>query len=189
MSGAGKSTTALALARAGARHVCDDTLPVEAGPVPAIWPSDGTLRLCDDSREQLAPREEAIRRQSDGKFVLTHAAMGATSGPDPLERHRAPLSALYILRGTLDADTADGPVAVRQLVPPRAAVPALMQHLKLGLVVRPGTPHRVLEQLAALTRAVPVYELRVARDWSRLGELAVHLLAWHGAESPAVAAE
>lgn len=187
-SGSGKSTTALALARAGARHVCDDTLPVESGPVPAVWPSDGTLRLCGDSREALAPLDEAVRRQSDGKYVLTHAALGAASGPDPLARHRSPLSALYILRGAPGDEAVEGAVAERRLVSPRAALPALMQHLKLGLVVRPGTPHRVLEQLAALTRTVPVYELRVARDWSRLGELAAHLLAWHAGE-PATALE
>lgn len=181
-SGAGKSTTALALARAGARHICDDTLPVEAGPVPAVWPSDGTLRLCGDSRRELAPDDDAVRRQSDGKYVLTHAVLGAVTPADGDRRRRSPLEALYILRRAPDEDPAGDAVAERRLVLPRAALPALMQHLKLGLVVRDGTPPRVLAQLGALARSVPVYELRITRDWSRLGELAARLLAWHATE-------
>lgn len=178
-SGAGKSTMALALARAGARHICDDTLPVEGGDPPVIRASDHTLRLCTDSRAHLAPDDPAIRRQSDGKYILTHAGLSAAA-QDTGEGGK-PLSALYLLERDDDhsAGAPGAPVVRRRLIPPRVALPMLMQHLKLGLIVRPGTPVLMLQRLGALSRTVPVYELRVTRDWTRIDELARQVIAWH----------
>src|ERR1700730_2213980 len=99
-SGSGKSTLALALARGGADHICDDTLPVEAGPTPLIWPSDDIIRLCSDTRTRLASSASAIRRESDGKFVLTRRSVGspqASSVSDGSGDARSPLSAIYLL--------------------------------------------------------------------------------------------
>src|ERR1700730_1217842 len=99
-SGSGKSTLALALARGGADHICDDTLPVEAGPTPVIWPSDDIIRLCSDTRTRLASSASAIRRESDGKFVLTRRSVGspqASSVSDGSGDARSPLSAIYLL--------------------------------------------------------------------------------------------
>ena len=184
-SGAGKSTLALALARAGAHHVCDDTLPVETSGAPAVWPSDHTLRLRTDSRERLAPAEPAVRRQSDGKFVLTHEALG--TGARASRAGRLPLGALYLLTPVIGATCDDEGAAVsRRRIPPTQAVALLMQHIRLGLVVRAGAPALTMQRLAALARTVPVYELRVTRDWSRLGDVASTLIAWHeGERSPA----
>lgn len=184
-SGAGKSTMSLALARAGARHICDDTLPVECGVTTVVWPSDHTLRLREDSRALLAGSAHAVRRDSDGKFVVTHDALAALATPAiasaPASRY--PVDALYLLQPPPPPTTGDearpGTVATRRRLAPVVIVPALMAHLKLGPVVRDGAPMRALRQLGALANNVPVYELRVTRDWSRLDELVAQVLAWH----------
>ena len=177
-SGSGKSTLALALARGGADHICDDTLPVEAGANPIVWPSDDIIRLCSDSRSHLASSANAIRRESDGKFVITKREAGATqstsaaNGPDA----RSQLNAIYILN---PREASDGSAAAtRRLVSPTSAVGILMQHLKLGPVVSREDPIRLVRQLGAIVRAVPVYELTVSRDWSRVEEVVERVIGW-----------
>ena len=179
-SGSGKSTIALALTRGGADHICDDTLPVEAGPNPVIWPSDDIIRLCSDSRTRLASSASAIRRESDGKFVMTRREVGsAQSSPasDAPDKARCPLNAIYILNSSESPQS--GAAVSRRLVSPTAAVPVLMQHLKLGPVVTREDPARLVKQLGAIARAVPVYDLSVSRDWSVVDEVVERVIAWH----------
>jgi hypothetical protein len=186
-SGAGKSTLALALARAGAEHICDDTLPIEAGARPTVWPTDHTIRLCSDSKGQLASSASATRRESDGKFVLKRSAFSAANvapTPEALGAGRAPLAALYLLDPTEMSASAE-PVT-RRTVPPTSAIPALMRHLKLGLVVRPEDPARVVRQLGAIASSVPIFALSVSHDWSVLDEVVAEVLAWHAEPSLAV---
>jgi hypothetical protein len=188
-SGAGKSTIALALARAGAVHICDDTLPVEAGPEPMVWPSDHVIRLRPDSREQLASEANAIRRESDGKFVLTHGAVGRDVDnrvSTPGNTMRVPLRALYLLNPIESGERPriSGAHAERGPLSPRAALPALMQHIKLGPLIRPGDPALYMRQLGAIVSSVPVFELRLTRDWSRIDEVVTQLLAWHADSMP-----
>jgi energy-coupling factor transporter ATP-binding protein EcfA2 len=187
-SGAGKSTLALALARAGANHICDDTLPVEVGSPPMVWPSDHVIRLRSDSRQNLALNAHAIRREFDGKFVLTQ---GATADGNATNSHNAgtngvPLRALYVLNPvTPGRIRSAAPDVERRLVAPRAALPKLMQHIKLGPLIRPGDPAHYMQQLGAIVLSVPVYELRVTRDWSRIEQVIMELLEWHS--GPALA--
>ena len=54
-----------------------------------------------------------------------------------------------------------------------------MQHLKLGPVVSREDPARLVNQLGAIVRAVPVYKLTVSRDWSAVGEVVERVIAWH----------
>lgn len=183
-SGAGKSTLALALARAGGEHICDDTLPVEVAPEPIVWPSDHVIRLRPDSRRRFASRASAIRRESDGKFVLTQDALSsndmAQSRGEP-GAERARLRTLYLLNPVATAEssrTSDSHVA-RRLLPPRAAVPALMQHIKLGPVVRAEDPVQLMQQLGTIARSVPVFELRVTRNWTVVDQVVAQLMAWH----------
>jgi hypothetical protein len=178
-SGSGKSTLALALARGGADHICDDTLPIEAGASPMVWPSDDIIRLCSDSRSHLASSASAIRRESDGKFVLTKREAGSgqsTSGGTGADA-RSPLSAIYVLNPRQSFDA--GAAATRRIVSPTSAVAVLMQHLKLGPVVGREDPIRLVRQLGAIVRAVPVYDLSVARDWSRIEEVVDQVIGWH----------
>lgn len=179
-SGAGKSTLALALARAGAEHICDDTLPIEAGPRPIVWPTDHTIRLCSDSKGQLASLASATRRESDGKFVLTRSAFSAANvglASEAPGAGRAPLAALYLLDPTEMSDSTE--LVTRRPVPPTPAIPALMRHLKLGLVVRPEDPARVVRQLGAIASSVPVFALSVSHDWTVVDEVVARILAWH----------
>jgi hypothetical protein len=192
-SGAGKSTLALALARAGAEHICDDALPIEPGTPPVVWASDGTVRLCSDTKRKFAPQANSVRRESDGKFVVIRSTLqpedtapDADAGLDSsiLDRHadfRTPLSALYLLApvpATASAG-ASQPLVGRRLLAPSAAIALLIQHLKLGALVSPDYPARKMEQLAAVLREVPVFELTVPRDWERIEEVVSRLLEWH----------
>lgn len=183
-SGSGKSTLALALARGGADHICDDTLPVEAGPTPVIWPSDDIIRLCPDTRTRLASSASAIRRESDGKFVLTRGGVGATqasSASDTPGHARCPLSAIYLLDSAKHPDNGD--VVTRRIVRPTSAVPALMQHLKLGPVAGREDPVRLVKQLGVIASTVPVFELSVSRDWSVVDDVVERVMAWHSRAS------
>lgn len=181
-SGAGKSTLALALARAGAQHICDDTLPLETEPVPMVWPSDHVIRLRPDSKGRFASDAKSIRRESDGKFVLTRNALASADialASDAPGSARSPLSVLYLLKPVApDARVATAEVIERRRIAPSAALPALMQHLKLGPVTRPEDPARMMRQLGAIARAVPVYELHVNRDWEVLDEVVTRIIAW-----------
>jgi hypothetical protein len=186
-SGAGKSTVALALARAGAQHICDDTLPVEAAPEPVVWPSDHVIRLRADSRRHLASHVTAVRRESDGKFVLTQGTVCADEVARPAETSalRTPLGALYVLNSIPVSHSSylAGQVVTRRLLPPRTAVPALMQHLKLGPVIRAEDPALYMRQLGAIVHSVPVFELCVPRDWAVVDKVVTQLIAWHSGSS------
>jgi len=179
-AGSGKSTLAMALTRGGADHICDDTLPVEAGVNPVIWPSDDVIRLHSDSRARLASSASAIRRESDGKFVMTRREVGSTPSSFPSDAWattRCPLSAIYVLSSP--DSSPNGAAVSRQLMTPTAAVSTLMQHLKLGPLITREAPARLLNQLFAIVQTVPVYELTVSRDWSLVDDVVERVTAWH----------
>jgi hypothetical protein len=179
-SGAGKSTMALALARAGCQHICDDTLPVEAGAPSIVWPSDHIIRLRADTRGRLASCAHATRRESDGKFILTGGAFDSseiTMASGLAAAGRAPLAAVYLLKPV--AKSASGDPVARSLVGPTWAIPCLMQNLKLDPVVGPGDPAGLMRQLGSIASSTPVFELTVSRDWERIDDVVARLLAWH----------
>jgi hypothetical protein len=177
-SGAGKSTLALALAHAGCEHVCDDVLPISCSDQPTIWSSDDIIRLHDDSKSRLALKAPFLRRESDGKFLLSHRALdGARSGSALPAAGRIPLSAIYILDPV--APNEGTTRLIRSLLQPRTALPLLIQHLKLPTVVRSDDPARAMKQLGVVAAAVPVYSLRVPRDWSALSAAVTQIVKWH----------
>jgi energy-coupling factor transporter ATP-binding protein EcfA2 len=183
-SGAGKSTLALALTRAGAQHICDDTLPVEGGPEPIIWPSDHVIRLHSDSRQHLASETTAIRRETDGKFLLKQVAVcaeGAAISRGELGSERTRLGAVYLLNPVPMSESSrlTGAGVTRRLLSPRSAVPSLLQHIKLGPVIRAEDPAHYMQQLGEIVGSVPVFELRVPRDWAAVDMVVEQLMAWH----------
>jgi energy-coupling factor transporter ATP-binding protein EcfA2 len=183
-SGAGKSTLAVALSKAGAMHICDDALPIEKGDPPMVWASDHIIRLRSDSKSRLASQAEAVRRESDGKFVVTHDAIRSERAQDgslPCDESRAPLAALYVLApfAPQRSQTSEA-LITRRLIPPRAALPLLIQHLKLGAMVRPEYPASTMQQLGAIVASVPVFELRIARGWSVIDASVTQIIDWHG---------
>jgi hypothetical protein len=185
-SGVGKSSLALALARAGAKHVCDDTLPIELGTPPVVWPSDHTLRLNDDTKDLFAKSVDAVRREADGKFILTHDMLTheATTDDGLPPAVRAPLDAIYLVVPETNPTVLSRAV-VRTRLSSSASVPALIPQVKVGPVLPRGSAARVLNDLATIVESVPVYQLRVARDWSMVDRVVSQLLQWH----PLVAAE
>ena len=190
-SGSGKSTLALALARNGAQHICDDALPIEHANPPVVWSSDGTLRLCDDTRMRFASRVTSVRRESDGKHVVTQSAVrpegvrdvsgahGIAGIEDHCTESRTPLSAVYLLAPFAPGKDATESATTRRLIAPSTAVASLIQHLKLGALVAPDYPARKMKELGEIVRAVPVFELRIPRDWSLMGDVVAQLVAWH----------
>ena len=184
-SGVGKSSIALALARAGAQHVCDDTLPIELGSPPVVWPSDHTLRLNDDTKARFADGVDAVRREADGKFILTHdmlaTAAAAPRSTSPIAR--APLEAIYLVIPETNPTVLSRPV-VRNRLQSSVSVPALIPHIKVGPILPRGAAARVLNDLATVVDAVPVYQLRVARDWSLVDRVVEQLLVWHPLQAP-----
>jgi hypothetical protein len=178
-SGAGKSTLSLALAGAGAKHICDDTLPIEAGDPPIVWPSDRTIRLHDDTRDRLASEASVVRRESDGKFIVTHGSL--RNGIDA----RAPLAALYLLRPASQSLFPPNQTAAvtRRLLEPTTAMPRLIQHLKLGALIGREYPVNVMKRLAAILALIPVYELTIVRRWETMHEVVGQLLEWHAPTS------
>jgi energy-coupling factor transporter ATP-binding protein EcfA2 len=188
-SGAGKSTLALALARSGCEHICDDTLPVEAGVQSVVWPSDHIIRLRSDTRGRLASCAHATRRESDGKFILTGGAFNPgelTLASNAPGAGRTALSALYLLTPPIGSGSRDS--VVRRNVGPTSAVHRLMQHLKLDPTVGPDDPARLVRQLGTIVSSTPVFELTVSRDWARIEEVVGRLMAWHADGSISVAA-
>lgn len=179
-SGAGKSTIALALARAGCEHVCDDTLPVEAGVPPIVWPSDHIIRLRADTRVKLASCAHATRRESDGKFILTGGAFDSREvmlAPEAPGAGRTPLAAVYLLKPATSPMM--GEPVMRRALGPTSAVPRLMHHLKLDPVIGPEDPARLVRQLGTIAGSTPIYELTVSRDWAQFDDVVAQILAWH----------
>jgi len=189
-SGVGKSSMALALSRAGAIHICDDTLPIELGAPPMVWPSDHTLRLNGDTKALLANGVDAVRREADGKFILTHDMIAAQSPNDPSRSlARSPLAAIYLVVPET-SPSAHAAAVTRTRLSPSSSVAAMIPHVKVGPVLPAGAAVRVLDDLAAIVDAVPVYALRVARDWGLMNQVVQQLLSWHPlGQEPAVAAE
>jgi hypothetical protein len=183
-SGAGKSTLAVALAKSGAKHICDDALPIERGDPPMVWASDHIIRLRSDSKSRLASQAEAVRRESDGKFVVTHDAMrsgAAVDGSLGCAESRTPLVALYLLAPFAPQPSQTSQTLItRRLIAPRVALPLMIQHLKLGAIVRPEYPASTMHQLGAIVASVPVFELRIARSWSAIDATVTQIIDWHG---------
>lgn len=96
---------------------------------------------------------------------------------DVAESARYPLNAIYLLY--VDDPSSAAAAVSRQLMSPTEAVPALMQHLKLGAVMSREDPGRLVKQVAAIVREVPVYELRIAHDWAVVGQVVERVSAWH----------
>lgn len=170
--GTGKSTLAVALARAGAPLLADDALALDAGDPVVARPGVPTVRLWDDSLRtlRLAPSHPA----PDGGKHLLCALDDAL-----VEMAPAPLDALYLLqRAPADARAA----AERHRIAVSHAAVLLTGHAKLGGLARGALAPEMLARAAAVARRVPVFALFVARDLARLDEAARTLVAWHRGE-------
>ena len=165
---AGKSTLAMALVRAGARLITDDTLVVrltKSGAVAA--PGVQHVRLWDDAARALGLEPVGTTGAKPALDCLT---------PDELTMADVPLAACYVL-STVGGAAASG-VGRRRLSAPQAAV-ACVRFSKLGALTAGADAPAVLERAAVLTRLVPVIDATVTRDLGALDRLAASFVAWH----------
>jgi hypothetical protein len=177
--GSGKSTLALAATRAGAQHLSDDVLPIELDPVPLALPGDHTMRLNEDSTHHLSlSASDACRRTLDGKQLFTRPRAEAL-GVRPTR-----LAAIYLVSPMHAPVQSPTPAVQRRRLADVRAVPALLPHNKIGALLRGEAAGAMLGGMAQLAMRVPIYELSVARDWSRLDEAVAQLRSWHKPGEP-----
>lgn len=168
----GKSTTAFALVRAGARLITDDTLAIFPGPVPLVRPGVQTVRLHDDSVAAINVATEHAVGESKGKYLVGNLREAQ------LQDESLPLAALYLLDPV--ASHEDGAAVRRLRLSPIHSAVALMGHTKLGPLLGGSESPQVLARAVAITARVPVHRLSVTRDFERLPEVVEQLLEWHG---------
>jgi hypothetical protein len=173
----GKSTLALALARAGGRLVTDDVLPVELGVVPRAIPGVHQVKLWDDTAALFGLARDAAE---PGEKHLVHEFPD-----DRLMLTPSPLAAVYLLAPvTVENEPDDAATRVRLGDVPSAM--ALVRHATLGALLGGSEAAVLFERAATLARAVPVYRLDTAAGLHRVPRVVEQLLAWHtGADTPA----
>lgn len=168
----GKSTLALALVRAGARLITDDTLVVDPAADPLALPGVHTVRLWDDSAARLLDDRTGTALADGDKLCLRDLHAGRRM------QHPSPLAAIYLLAPT--AAHGRRPAAARAPLPAGAAALALVGHGKLSPLLGPAQAVPALQRAVAVARGVPVYTLSLVRDFARLDEVVDQLLRWHG---------
>jgi hypothetical protein len=167
----GKSTLARALTRAGARVVTDDVVAIELDPEPRMRPGVPQLRLLRDSARHLGASTDALAGPGSKVVVRPDEA-------DRTARSALPLAALYLLqpiRTSLAVESAE-----RIPLAGVAAAMALLPQVRLAPLLGKSEASVLLDRSVRLAAGVPVYTLRVARDFARLDEVVSRLLAWHG---------
>jgi hypothetical protein len=169
----GKSTLAMALARAGARFISDDTLALRPGTPTLLHPGVTSARLWDDTARELRVGELCERVVTGVK--TTAAGFSA----DRVARAPVPLSAVYLIEPEY-ADEAKVPVRRTILTRPQAAA-TLAQQAKLpdSLVGYTAAGLR-LSTAVRLASSVSVYRLHVARNFGLLPEVVKQIVDWHG---------
>jgi hypothetical protein len=169
--GNGKSTLAFALLRGGAALMTDDTVVIGKGAPPTVRPGVQSVRLFRDSAAWLSA-PAPIAGTSDVK-----ATFGQLSD-DARRLTRAPLAALYLLE-SVPAGTIAEPLERHRLEGPEAVF-ALLGQTKIGALLGGAEAPTVFASVVALAEGSPIYKLRVARDYERLGTVVERIMGWHG---------
>lgn len=168
----GKSTLSLALTLAGAQLITDDSVAIDFDGSVQVRPGVHSVRLWQDSAENLGAAELDAVLVEGMKNTLTAISYGL------LQREAVPLTAVYLLESVRPMpDT----VAIERVrcTPGEAAI-ALSCHTKLpqplvGVEMRAAQ----FRKAAAIARDVPVFKLRIVRDFARLQEAVEQILVWH----------
>lgn len=190
--GFGKSTLALALVRAGARLVTDDTIAVDPGPPVRALPGVHHLRVWSDALAALGA-DAAAETETNGGARGPDAAGGAEGAErvketlrdlpsDRLATAPAPLSTLYLLLPRPpDVEVAAHRTRMLGVV----AALSLLSHAKLGPMLGGEAAGELMRGSTDLVRRVPIYRLEVGRSLERVGEVVEALFGWHGAPEAA----
>lgn len=170
-STSGKSTLALACARAGARLLTDDALPVDPGPPVMVGPGVHALRVWADSAEALTGGEIRSSRAPRGKHILEQLP------PSRVMLERVPLAAVYLLHPVRSLP--DGTAVRRAVTAPVPAAVNIVKHLKVGGVMGGAEAGVSFDRAVRVAQSVPVYTLFVVRDLARIDEVVAQIMEWH----------
>jgi hypothetical protein len=168
-AGAGKSTTAAALAALGCPLLSDDVVPLaDGGGGLSAWPGYPRVSLCADAAQALFAQQGALPAYSDSypKQYLDLDAAGLAFQRAPL-----PVGQLFVLAG----QTAGREPAIRSLGP-RESLVALLRHTYGTYLIDIGMRAREFDVLARLVETVPVHEVRFAAGLDTLGTQCAALL-------------
>ncbi|HEY0971270.1 MAG TPA: hypothetical protein VGE02_09910 [Gemmatimonadales bacterium] len=168
--GRGKSTLALAIAQRGGRLLSDDVTVLEReGGEWRARPGVHAVRLWEDSVRGLGADSYGEPGSVGRKLVVTDL-------PDALRADGpAPLRAIHLLSGRAPAG---GEPATRDRLGVREAALGLVRQATAGSLLGGMEGARLLARASEVARAVPVYALDVAHDFSRLDDLVARLLDW-----------
>ena len=170
----GKSTTAAALVNAGGRMLADDLVPVTPMPDPMVLPSVRVVQLWKDSADRLAGSAATV--SVDQKAPKRQIAW---EGSEWNATEAVPLAAVYLL-APVQSELA-APVSRQRVTGVEAAL-ALLGQAKVAALLGVERRSVLLQRLADLAERVPVYRLKIPRDFERIGELTSSLLSWHTAD-------
>ena len=154
-AGAGKSTTAAALASLGHPLLSDDVVPLADGDAgPSAWPGYPRVSLCDDAAQALFAAGDELPAFSATyrKRYLDLETAGLAFQHAPL-----PIGEVVVLAGHTP-----GPAPAVRPLGPREALVALLPHTYGTYLIDRGMRAREFDVLARLVDAVPVYEVRFA---------------------------
>jgi hypothetical protein len=148
-------------------------LPVDPRAPVMAWPSMPAVRLLHDSASHL-------RYASGQTHPVTNKYHVNELPPDQVEMRRLPLSAVYELAPVPSGPNV--PPVERIRVNGTAAVGTLLRHHRAGTAIGGAESMNLFVRASDIVRAVPVYRLQVARDFSRLPDVVEQLRAWHSTE-------
>jgi hypothetical protein len=171
----GKSTLGLSLSLAGGRFLTDDSVVVDLAPPVLVRPGVQSVRLWNDSATVLdADKLDCVLLEGvKNTFTQLPSSM--------LQTCPVPLSTIYILESVEGAQAA----VERTALPKLDAAMMIVGHTKLPqpLLGHEGAAIQ-LRRAVELARLLPVYRLRVVRDFARLPEVVETLLGWHRQGAP-----
>lgn len=167
--GAGKSTTNAALLARGHVPITDDLVAVDGTLSetvrPVVWPGFSSMKLWPDSVSALA-----LDPQAEDRLIHPSVTKVQKKMPTPVAASAVPLGSLFVLRR--DEDVTE-PVALRK--PPHEALQMVMRYTFMARYgeTRLGRDHLVLhmKRCGAVVAHVPVFDLMVPADLTRLGDL------------------
>ena len=159
--GAGKSTTAAALIRAGKSLLTDDIVAIDCGSTPVLYPAYPQVKLTHEASGAIAVAAELMDRPHPA-FEKNRLRLNAPFDPSP----QRPRAALVLERGErFELRSLSGPEALTALM-------RFSYATRFGRTLMSGkaaADH--LRQCAALSRTLAVCRLTVPNDLAALSEL------------------
>lgn len=180
-TGWGKSTLAVALARAGLPLLGDDALIVDRGPRPdetVVWSTYPGVRLWpEDVDEVVGPEAHTLTRPVAHYTSKVRVGRAATAGL-AFRDEPAPLARLYVLD---DPELDDGETVAIEPLSPQQAFVALARHTFRMETDDPATQRVGFERLAASPALAACARLTHPRDRARTPDVVRAILADQGA--------